>query len=107
MPTINRKVSNLSDFGSVTFTDCYATVENTTGPIADFPRYKLDMYTSGNVHLANASSLDSDGSSFTVTRLKSQDATRQQPQGFTLNSLALVVKYKKEIKQRDRLTSFH
>jgi hypothetical protein len=104
-PTINQRVSNLSDFGSVTFSECYATLGNTTGTITEFKRYKLDMYTSGNVHLANVTSLSSDGSSFTVTRLESQRAPRQQTQGFSLNGFALVVECKKEIRHRNRITS--
>jgi hypothetical protein len=105
-PAINQKVSNLSDFGSVTFTECFATVGNITGTITDFPRYKLDMYASGNVFLANASSLSSDGSSFTVTRLLSQGARNPQIQGLSLYSHALVVEYKREIRHRNRIASF-
>jgi hypothetical protein len=105
-PSIRQRVSNLSDFGSVTFFECYATVGNTTGAIADFPRYKLDMYTSENVHIANTSSLSSDGSSFTVTRLLSQGARNPQIQGLSLYSHALVVEYKREIRHRNRIASF-
>jgi hypothetical protein len=47
------------------------------------------MYTSGNVQLANASSLSSDGSSFTVYSLSPQSTTSQAPVNSTLKNAAL------------------
>ena len=44
-PTVNGNIRTLADFGSVTFSDCTATIENNTGTISSFPYNQLVMYT--------------------------------------------------------------
>jgi hypothetical protein len=68
-PTINNQISTLAHFGNVTFTGCYATVDNVTGPIGKFSFTIIQMADSLNIKLASASSLTAVGSSFTVSYL--------------------------------------
>lgn len=67
-PSIGGKITNLAEFGSVTFTECLAVIDNTTGTISSFPGYKLLMY-SDEAQLVSVSSLEAGGSSFTVDYL--------------------------------------
>ena len=69
-PTVNGNIRTLADFGSVTFSDCTATLENSTGTVSSFPYRELLMYTSQDVELVTVSPLNSDGSSFTVDYLR-------------------------------------
>jgi hypothetical protein len=66
-PTVNRQISSLSDFGNVTFKDCFVTINNATGRIGNFSYSKVDMINQQNFKLASVSSLGGDGSSFTVS----------------------------------------
>jgi len=73
-PTVNHFTSQLANFGSVTFTNCSASVGSATEGISSFPREALDMYSSttprsSSVQLADVSDLTSDGTEFTVTYL--------------------------------------
>lgn len=67
-PSIGGKITTLADFESVTFTECSATIDSTTGTINKFPGYKLLMY-SDEAQLVSVSSLSAGGSSFTVDYL--------------------------------------
>ncbi len=69
-PSINGSVTDLANFGSVTFSGCFATIANATGAISDFPGYQLVMYDSKDVQLVDVSSLTADGAGFTVTYSK-------------------------------------
>jgi hypothetical protein len=69
-PTVNGNIRTLADFGSVTFSNCTATIENSTGTVSSFPYNQLVMYTSQDVQLVTVSPLYSDGSSFTVNYLR-------------------------------------
>jgi hypothetical protein len=84
-PTVNGNISTLADFGSVTFSDCIATIENSTGTVSSFPHNQLVMYTSQDVQLVTVSPLYSDGSGFTVNYSGSQVAVNQD----TLSSKAV------------------
>jgi hypothetical protein len=73
-PTVNGVLSSLADFGKVTITDCHASFGNVSGGITSFPALKTIMYSSlgtgpDAVQLTDVSSLDSNGTSFTVSFL--------------------------------------
>lgn len=57
----------LANFGTVQFSDCYATVSGYTGPISSWTYDAITMQTSGGVIKAQPSSLSADGTSFSVT----------------------------------------
>jgi hypothetical protein len=72
-PSADHGVLALANFGTVTFTNAYATVNGTTGPIDNWQAYSMNMVFSSRGRAlteASASSLsDSAGvSSFSVTR---------------------------------------
>jgi Peptidase A4 family len=65
-PDVNRSLSELADFGSVTMSNCSATINNEVGSIADFPLIRISMFDRDGTSLTDTSALGSDGSSFTV-----------------------------------------
>lgn len=69
-PLLSGELTTLANFGSVEFTDCFATITETTGVISDFPGYQLVMYDSQDNQLVDVSSLNTEGSGFTVTYSK-------------------------------------
>jgi hypothetical protein len=73
-PTVSGNISTLANFGSIVFSDCYATVDNETGTISSFPGYQVVMYSQGGEQLVTVSQLNSDGSGFTVNYLETQNA---------------------------------
>ena len=73
-PTVGGNISTLANFGSVVFSDCYATVDNETGTISSFPGYQIVMYSQGGEQLVTVSPLNSEGSGFTVDYLTTQTA---------------------------------
>jgi hypothetical protein len=71
-PEVAHRLSTLADFGTVTFTNCAATLGSITGTINDFPNAQLVMYQSlingaGLNQLVSISDLSSDGSSFAAS----------------------------------------
>jgi hypothetical protein len=67
-PSTSGMVDPLADFGTVTFTDCSATINGITGPISDFNWDAITMLTtSGAAVRAVPSGLSGDGSGFSVT----------------------------------------
>ena len=74
-PTVNGAISTLANFGTITFSNCTATVNSTTGGIGSFPVNEVVMYSStsnqNNVQLTNVSALNPDGNSFIVNYLGS------------------------------------
>jgi hypothetical protein len=73
-PTVNGAISTLADFGNVTFSECEATMEGKTGVIGNFSSTQLVMYNSENAQLVTVSPLSDEGSSFTVSYLKSSSS---------------------------------
>ena len=69
-PSLSGNVTPLADFGSVTFSGCFATIADTTGAISSLPGYQLVMYDSQDVQLVDVSALNAGGSGFTVTYSK-------------------------------------
>lgn len=70
-PEVNNHLSDLADFGSVTFSDCHATINEATGSISDFQHHTIEMaaQTTNNhtIQLTSVSALSNNGTQFTVT----------------------------------------
>ena len=73
-PTVSGNISTLANFGSVIFSDCYATFDNETGTASSFPGYQIVMYSQGGEQLVTVSAVNSGGSGFTVDYLETQNA---------------------------------
>jgi len=56
----------LANFGTVQFSNCYATVSGYTGPISSWTNDAITMQTSGGVIKAAPSTLSPDGAGFSV-----------------------------------------
>ncbi len=70
-PTSGHRLTALSDIGTVSFTDCQATIGTQTGSINSFPALQSVMFNSvqnneGTTQLTAVSNLSNDGSSFTI-----------------------------------------
>jgi hypothetical protein len=76
-PKVNDTITTLADFGNVTFTECEAIIDGFTGAIGNFSYTQLLMVGADENHLVSVSSLDGDGSSFTVSYLKPLNAASQ------------------------------
>ena len=73
-PNVNGFLSQLADFGDVTFTNCLASIGGTSGGISNFPALKTVMYSTlgsdpNSVQLTEVSSLNTNGTIFTVSCL--------------------------------------
>jgi hypothetical protein len=66
-PNVNNSVSTLANFGNVTFTECKATIDGVTGAIGNFSCAQLVMVGAEDNPLVSVTSLDGDGSFFTVS----------------------------------------
>ena len=64
--TVNGQISNLADFGSITFNKCLINLGNDTGDIDDFSYSTVHMTNQQYERLASASTLRDD-SSFEIT----------------------------------------
>ena len=67
---VNGKISKLSDFGSITFTNCWIEVGNTRGVIGNFTHSRVYMTNDQLTTLASASTLNDDGEGFSVKYAK-------------------------------------
>jgi hypothetical protein len=65
-PTVNDQLSELANFGTVTFTNMTATIAGETGTANDFPNYQILMEDRQNNQLITLSALTNDGASYTV-----------------------------------------
>ena len=70
-PHVNNQISTLANFGTLTFTDAYAKIGDTVGAIGNFSYSPIIMTTDLSKQLTSVSSLDEDGTSFSVTYLTS------------------------------------
>ena len=77
-PTVNNTLSDLANFGSITFTNSSVTMSNNTGNINDFPFAHVVMQDRQNTQLVTVSSLTSNGASFTVNYLSSAVSAENQ-----------------------------
>jgi hypothetical protein len=74
-PTVNGQLASLANFGTVSFSGCYATISGALGSIGSFASsstsvvYDITMYNypRANTVMALPSALSSDGTSFSVT----------------------------------------
>ncbi len=66
-PNVDNSLSQLTNFESVTMSNCSATINDEAAVTADFPSVRISMYDSNGIRLTNTSTLSNDGSSFTVT----------------------------------------
>jgi len=71
-PDVNNALSEIADFGSVTLSNCTATIDNEVAAIGHFPSIRLFMHDMEGTRLADASNLSNDGASFTVRYLTAQ-----------------------------------
>jgi hypothetical protein len=65
-PTINNQITSLCDFGTVHFSNCQTTMNNTKAPIGNFTYSNIQMTNQQAVLLATASILSPDGAGFTA-----------------------------------------
>jgi hypothetical protein len=70
-PTVEGKVSLLSNFGTLTFTNAHLKIGDNVGNIGSFSYSQVIMTNDLSLQLAAVSPLSADGSSFNVTYLKS------------------------------------
>lgn len=66
-PTTGDVISNLADFGNVSFSGCAITVGQSCGTISNFPFSKIEMTTDLNSQLTDVSRLTDNGTSFFVS----------------------------------------
>ncbi|MDR0373972.1 MAG: hypothetical protein LBI79_10595 [Nitrososphaerota archaeon] len=64
---VNGQISSLSDFGSITFSDCQVDVRNDKGVISNFTHSRVHMTNQQFSTLASASILNNNGEGFTVS----------------------------------------
>jgi autonomous glycyl radical cofactor GrcA len=63
---VNGQITSLSDFGSITFSDCQVDVSSDKGVIGTFTHSRVHMTNHQYTTLASASTLNSGGEGFTV-----------------------------------------
>jgi hypothetical protein len=71
-PDINNVLSEIADFGSITFSNCTVVMNNQVGAFGYFPSSRTFMYNRSGTRIADVSNYFNDGSSFTVEYLTSQ-----------------------------------
>ena len=71
-PIINHSLSDLADFGHITFSDCNINTTKALGNIAEFPYSENEMINSRDTKLTSVSLLADNGTSFTVSYLASK-----------------------------------
>jgi hypothetical protein len=70
-PSISNQISNLCDFGSITFSNCQLNLNNVHGPVGNFSYSRIQMTNQLNDPLASVSTLSSDGMGFTANFVSS------------------------------------
>ena len=70
-PHVNKMITSLADFGSVTFSSCYITVNNVIGSLGNFKYSLVNMANQADTALASVLPVASDGTSFRVDYLAS------------------------------------
>jgi len=63
---VNGKITKLSDFGEITFNNCWIETGNTRGVIGNFTHSRVYMTNDQFTTLASASTLNDEGEGFTV-----------------------------------------
>ncbi len=70
-PLVNNQKSSLANFGTLSFNDCYATINENTSPIGNYPHSQVTMTNDLSLQLASVSSLNEDQTGFIVHYNKS------------------------------------
>jgi hypothetical protein len=70
-PSLNNQITYLSNFGTVTFTDAQVNINHEVASIADMPFAQIHMTNNQNTQLTSVSSLNPQGTSFTVQYITS------------------------------------
>jgi hypothetical protein len=70
-PTLNSQIASLSNFGTITFTDAQANINHEVASIANLPYAQVHMTDMQNTQLTSVSSLNPEGTSFTVQYISS------------------------------------
>ncbi len=74
-PSVSGALANLANFGSVTFSNCQATISGRTGGITSFSDNRVylqpQVVNNQSIQLVNVSGVSSDGTGFTVTYVHS------------------------------------
>jgi len=70
-PTVNNQISSLANFGIVTFSDCYATINENSSSIGEYPHSQVTMTNELSLQLASVSSLNEDQTGFIIYYNKS------------------------------------
>jgi hypothetical protein len=65
-PTINSQKSALANFGTVSFTDCYATINANTAAMGEYPHSQVKMINELTLQLASVSPITENNTGFTV-----------------------------------------
>ena len=65
-PTVNNKITTLSNFGTVTFANCRININDVTASITKYSFERIRMTNNVNTPLASVSTLTNGGSSFNV-----------------------------------------
>lgn len=86
-PKVNGAISTLADFGNVTLTECKAAMDGVAGAIGKSDYAKFVMVGAEDKPLVSVSSLNEEGSSFTVSYLEPSNATSQL-NSYVVDSLA-------------------
>jgi hypothetical protein len=70
-PTLNNQISSLSNFGAIAFTSAQANINHEVAPIGKLPFAQVHMTDRQNTQLTSVSSLNPEGSNFTVQYISS------------------------------------
>ena len=65
-PLVSNQVSSLANFGTISFTDCYATISANTATMGEYPHSKVTMANDLSKQLASVSPIAENKTSFAV-----------------------------------------
>ena len=71
-PTVNNQISSLANFGTLSFNDCYAIINENTAPIGNYPHSQVTMTNDLSLQLASISPLNENQTGFIVHYNKSK-----------------------------------
>jgi hypothetical protein len=70
-PTVNNQISSLANFGSLNFTECYATINTKTASLGEYPHSQVTMTNDLSLQLASVSQISEDNTGFSIQYNKS------------------------------------
>lgn len=71
-PLVDKTLSQLADFGSITFTNCSMEANNISENLGNLPLTKILLSNSKKIQLVEVSNISSDGTGFTIKDLLTQ-----------------------------------